>query len=342
MNYFNNNINYIFLLIIIFSNYSFGKEFDKIFEINHEIKSGESIDKSLNQSFDKMIYRLSGSTKPSNIWKIINAGNSRKDFIVKYTVKDYRGKPHVSSEFNQALLEQTFRKLNIPIIGKSRPVYMVLLEIDNGLSNPYFVSDISTNEMDEHLQNKIANFSSSRGVYIDLPTFDLRDAENLFSYNYLIDPNKYLESKYDYDHLINIKATKVGINEWNLSGDLEETLITENFNKDFSIKFFDMLDSKVSYFLKLISISYETNNIYNIKIEGINNANEYERVKELLNKIIGINGIKVNKFSSKTLYCQVNFYGQFETLMKVIEENSFLNLLETNDTSNNIHIKYKS
>jgi len=103
-----------------------------------------------------------------------------------------------------------------------------------------------------------------------------------------------------------------------------------------------MLDSKVSYFLKLISISYETNNIYNIKIEGINNANEYERVKELLNKIIGINGIKVNKFSSKTLYCQVNFYGQFQTLIKVIEENTFLNLIETNDTSNNIHIKYKS
>jgi len=341
MNYFSNNTNYIFLLIIIFSNVSFGKEFDELFNINNKIEIGNDIDTSLNRSFDSMVYRLSGSTKPSNIWKIINAGNARKDFITKYSIKNISGTPYIFTEFNQTLLEQTFFDLKIPIIGKSRPVYMILLEIDDGYNSPYFVSETSSNKLDILLQDKINQLASKRGVFIDLPSFDLKDSENILTYNYLIEPEKYVESKYDHDHLISIKVVKTGINEWKATGGLEAILESKNFSKDFLNVFFNMLDEEVSSSLNLKTISYESNNSFSLKIENINTVNDYEQIKDLLFGIIGLNNIKVNKFSNNTLFCEINFYGELETLLIEIVENTYLNLLNTTDLGDNISIEYK-
>ena len=341
MNYFSNNINYIFLLIIIFSNLSFGKEFDQLFKINHKIESGQNIDTSLNRSFDDMIYRLSGSTQPSNVWKIINAGNARKDFITKYSIKNISGTSYIFTEFNQTLLEQTFFDLNIPIIGKSRPVYMIMLEVDDGLNSPYFVSETSSNNLDRLLQSQISELASKRGVFIVLPSFDLKDSENILSYNYLVEPEKYLESKYDYDHLISIKVIKTGINEWKVTGGLEAILESKNFNRDFLNVFFNMLDKEVSTSLNLKTISYESNNNFSLKITNINSVNDYEKIKDLLFGIIGLNNIKINKFSNKTLFCEINFYGKLGSLLQEIDENSYLNLLNTSDLEEDISIEYK-
>ena len=90
--------------MIIFSNTAFGKEFKTLFEINHKIESGVSVDKSLNQSFDKMVYRLSGSSNPSYIWRIINSGTVRKDYIVSYSVNQIDGDSFLRTQFNQKLL----------------------------------------------------------------------------------------------------------------------------------------------------------------------------------------------------------------------------------------------
>ena len=78
------------LSLIIFSNTCFGKEFDKLFVVLEPIESVSQIEKSINNSFNTMIYRLSGSDSPSNIWKIINAGNARKNFIKSYSIKNIR------------------------------------------------------------------------------------------------------------------------------------------------------------------------------------------------------------------------------------------------------------
>ncbi|MDC3086860.1 DUF2066 domain-containing protein, partial [Gammaproteobacteria bacterium] len=69
------NIKYCLLCLIIFSNTSFGKDFTELFTIYEPVADTKQIEKSINKSFNIMVYRLSGSSSPSNIWKIINAGN---------------------------------------------------------------------------------------------------------------------------------------------------------------------------------------------------------------------------------------------------------------------------
>ena len=91
------------LSLIIFSNTSFGKEFDKLFVVLEPIDSVSQIEKSINNSFNTMIYRLSGSDSPSNIWKIINAGNARKNFIKSYSIKNINNESYLEVNFEKDL-----------------------------------------------------------------------------------------------------------------------------------------------------------------------------------------------------------------------------------------------
>ena len=102
MKYF--KFTYIFLIII--SNTSFGKEFDKLFTVYEPIIDSSNIEKSINTAFNKMIFRLSGDPSPSNIWKIINAGNNRKDFITSYSIENQNGIAHL-----KVLLRNSCRRL---------------------------------------------------------------------------------------------------------------------------------------------------------------------------------------------------------------------------------------
>ena len=120
------------LSLIIFSNTCFGKEFDKLFVVLEPIESVSQIEKSINNSFNTMIYRLSGSDSPSNIWKIINAGNTRKNFIKSYSIKNIDNKSYLEVSFDKDLLIEVFNELTIPVLSSSRPVILFLIEIDSG------------------------------------------------------------------------------------------------------------------------------------------------------------------------------------------------------------------
>ena len=94
--------------LIIFSNTSFGKEFNELFTIYEAIEDPSKIEKTINNSFNTMIYRLSGDPSPSNIWKIINAGNVRKDFIKSYSIKNINDQSFLQVDFDKDLLVKKF------------------------------------------------------------------------------------------------------------------------------------------------------------------------------------------------------------------------------------------
>ena len=66
-------VRYNIFLLIIFSISCFGKQFDKLFTVYEPIENTSEIEASIKNSFDTMVYRLSGDESASNIWKIINA-----------------------------------------------------------------------------------------------------------------------------------------------------------------------------------------------------------------------------------------------------------------------------
>ena len=85
----NNFIKHFIVVLIIFSTQSFGNEFNELFTIYVPIENSSKIESSINSSFNNLIFRISGSNSPSNIWRIINSGSARKDFITSYLIKNY-------------------------------------------------------------------------------------------------------------------------------------------------------------------------------------------------------------------------------------------------------------
>ena len=217
----NNLIKHFIVGLIIFSNFSFGKEFSELFTIYEPIKNSSNIEKSINISFNKMVYRLSGSDSPSNIWKIINSGVSRKDLIISYSIKNIDDLSYLQVNFDQSLIIKAFNNLSIPVVGYSRPVVFFLIEIDSGSEAPYFLSSaISPRRVDNILKDNMNKLSQDRGIFLELPIFDLEDTKTLSSMSVFNSPNEYISSKYNYDNLIQIKITNSGLGEWVLSGDI--------------------------------------------------------------------------------------------------------------------------
>ena len=210
------------LSIIIFSNVLFAKEFDQLFKVYTPINNSSEIEKSINNSFNIMIYRLSGSESPSNIWKIINAGNKRKDFIKSYSLRNIDGKSFLEVSFNKDHLINIFNELSIPVVGNSRPVVLFMINVDSGKKNPYILSNhVYNNDLDNKINNFLNQISKSRGVYLELPELDLFNINEIKNYEKLMNTKELVSSQYNYDLLSEINILKIGPNKWSVTGDIK-------------------------------------------------------------------------------------------------------------------------
>jgi hypothetical protein len=288
-----------------------------------------------------MVYRLSGSSNPSYIWRIINSGTVRKDFIVSYSVNQMDGDSFLRTQFNQKLLEEKFRQLEIPLIGKSRPMFIVIAKIDNGVDEPYFLNDDVANVFDKSFKELINTISENRGVFIEIPILDLIDTQNIKDFNYLLDPNDYLKSKYSYEDIVNVEITKIDIENWSVTGDIEKLIKSANFQNEFIESFQKTLNDKVSKYLNGLQIEFLEKNTLSLNIANIQSVEDYENVIDGLNSIIGIEEIKINAFAKNTLISNIYFFGNIERFINVIDDKSRFKLTNVSDNKKDIFIEYK-
>ena len=340
--YSTKNIKYFLLLLIMFSIPSFGKNFKELFVIYEPIEDSTLIEKSINQAFNTMIYRLSGNSSPSNIWRIINAGNTRKDFITSYSVKNINERSYLEVNFDKNLLIEKFKDLEIPIVGNSRPVILFLIKIDSGNSAPYFViMEKDNNHINELIRNSINKYSDSRGIFLELPELDLYDKINLFNYEKLIDSKDYISSKHKYDTLITLDLIKIGLDNWSVSGDLDVKYNAKDFSRDFINDFDELIENIIDKILKknLIDISEETS--IKITINNIKNVEYYRTSRSVMESLVGVKNLEIEKFEVDNISYKVNIYGDFDSVQKQISVNNSFVILESSFNERYLHLAYK-
>ena len=331
---------FIFCLII-FSNTCFGKEFDKLFVVFEPIINSSQIEKSINNSFNTMIYRLSGSNTPSNIWKIINEGNSRKDYIKSYSIKNFDEKSFLEVSFNKDKLIKTFNKLSIPVIGNSRPVILFLIKIDTGINEPYYLTDSTVqSSLDFSIKNVLKNISSSRGIFLELPELDLVDVKNLSNYKKVIGLKDLVDENYSYNDFIELNIVKTGINSWQITGEINITISNENFLDLFIDEFVKYVNQSINNFLNTFMIDTSKTELLNISINNISSFEDYKYSKKILEDLIVFKDIDVNKFDNDKVFYQLNVYGEFQSFLKEISENNFFKIESFNKETSDINIIY--
>jgi hypothetical protein len=338
----NNLTKHLTVIVIIFSNLSFGKEFNELFTIYEPIENTSKIEQSINLSFNNMVYRLSGDDSPSNIWKIINSGTSRKDLIISYSVKNIDDLSYLQVKFNQDMLVSKFKELSIPIVGYSRPVVLFLLEVDSGSDQPYFISsNKEIHDMDKVLRKTLNTISKERGIFLELPIFDLEDTKKISSFNILADPKAYIASKYDYHKLVNIKISNLGLNDWLISGDMNANFESSNFIVDFEEKFRTFLSRLIDDSLAEFQVQTSNQSFAYISIKGINTHEDYLELNKKMTMILSIPNLEIISFSGSTIAYKATTYGSIDSILKEIESNGFLDILVSEEDSNSINLYYK-
>ena len=337
----NNFIKHFIVGLIIFSNQSFGKEFNELFTIYEPIENSSSIESSINSSFNNLIYRVSGSNSSSNIWKIINSGSSRKDFITSYSIKKYDGNSFLEVKFNQDKVISKFKELSIPIISHSRPVIFFLIEVESGAETSYFISQESNTDLDNIFINTLDRLSNQRGIFLELPIFDLADQRILSDSNILSTPREYLISKYDFDNLLDIKLINLGFNEWSFSGDINAAISSESYITDIETIFLEHVESIISKALENLVIDTTNTFITKIYVTGIDTYEDYKISKDKLLKLIAISDLEILSFKNNTIEFKATIMGDMNSLRRDVLNNSFfdINNLNKSEALNLVYLK---
>ena len=327
--------------LIIFSNTCFGKEFDKLFVVLEPIESVSQIEKSLNNSFNTMVYRLSGSDSPSNIWKIINAGNSRKNFIKSYSVKNIDNKSFLEVDFDKNLFIEVFKELSIPVLSSSRPVILFLIEIDSGNDEPYYLTNSQNNsELDVLLKNYLKNESTLRGIFLEIPELDLIDVNQLINFEKLIDIEDIIKEKHIFDELIKVKISKTGIDQWSIGGDIKMTLNERDFIDPFIRQFKNHTKTRINKLLRENVINTSKKGVINISVSNINSYQDYERSRKVIENLVGLRDIDVSRFDIDTVFYKLGIYGDFDSIAKEISESNFFEIVSQYKDNSEININF--
>jgi hypothetical protein len=315
------------LSIIIFSNVFFAKEFDELFKVYTPINNTSEIEKSINNSFNIIIYRLSGSESPSNIWKIINAGNTRKDFIKSYSLRNIEGNGFLEVIFNKDYLINVFNELSIPVVGNSRPVILFMINIDSGTKKPYILSNyVSNNNLDHKINHFLNQTSKSRGVFLELPELDLFNMNAIQNYEKLINIKEFVSSQYNYDLLFEINITKIGPNKWSVTGDMQfeyegaafDTYFTNNLNNFVNNKIDDLLAKR----------KIEISNTSNLKVTftNIKNYEDYKKLKKVIDNLVGVKSTNISTFNMESIYYDIVVYGNLSNFINEISDSNYINI----------------
>ena len=329
------------LSLIIFSNTCFGKEFDKLFVVLEPIESVSQIEKSLNNSFNVMIYRLSGSDSPSNIWRIINAGNARKNFIKSYSIKNIDNQSYLEVNFDKNLLIEVFKELSIPVLSTSRPIILFLIEIDSGNDEPYYLTNSQNNsELDILLKNYLKNESTLRGIFLEIPELDLIDVNQLINFEKLIDIEDIIKEKYIFDELIKVKISKTGIDQWSIVGDINMTVNERDFINPFIEQFKKHTKTTINRMLEENVINTSINGIINISVANINSYQDYETSRKVIENFVGLRDIDISRFDIDTVFYKLGIYGDFDSIVKEISESNFFEIVSQYKDNSEININF--
>ena len=320
-------VKYIFLLII-FSNQIFAKDFDNLFNINMEIQD-DSIDESIDKSFNDLIFRLMGYQDLEKL-KMIKGNYSSKDFLKRYGVVSLDQRKYLQASFDEDIVMKQFIENDISFIGRNRPVIFLDIQIDNGFNKPFKIESVPYKTgLESSIQRIFIDISEKRGLFYEFPL----DTIKLDKKDYFFDNEEYNEfDQYKFDYFDSMLITRSGINYWSMS------------YKD-EISFFDNADDMIER-IKLLFNDLSTDYLRNfildnsartikMKVDKVYTEEQFENLLFILDKMISIKEYSIRSFKHNEISFSLTIFGTEDQFIKSVKthkdllyENSSKNFIE--------------
>jgi len=334
------NLGFFFLLYLSLSNPVYAKELSTLFEVKIPADQYTNTNDGLNKAFNQLIKKLSGSRSKKYLWRIGDAKLKKIDFVSSYSIESFEDSETLIAQFNASTLIPELRDLGIPLIGFNRPVILFLLKVDTGESKPIFLEDSHTSSsVSSEIVSILSTIGKERGVYLELPTFDLED-QNLFGQpNILFEPSQYIQDKFYNDGFLSVQISRVGINQWSIDGDLQSSSpIREEMLLDF-------LEEQIHLYLDdFLEVTPLAAGLLGdeilLSVHGLKSFQDFQFVELELDKIFSIKSKQYHLFSPSQIEYRAQLFQTKDSLLKELRGSSALIVKSFDDQLNKLTLEY--
>jgi hypothetical protein len=333
-------IKILLLLNFLLVNMAFSKEFPALFEVKIPVDQYTNTNDGLNKAFNRLIQKLSGSRSKKFLWRIGDAQLNKIEFVSSYSTELIGEQEFLSVKFNSEALIPELRKIGTPLIGFNRPVILMLFKIDTGESTPvYLDNSASTDLMSAKIKQTFMDIALQRGVYLELPEFDLEDQNLLNQTNILFSPSDYIQEKFYNDAFLAIDLVRVGINQWSVGGDLktiaplQEKQVIEFFENTIHAFLDELLE------VKPLEPGTSGERLM-VSIQGLNNFHDFQSVESELDKIFAIKSRSFHAFQRTKIDYMTQLFQTKDSLMKELRGSTKFLIKEYNADTNHLKLEY--
>ena len=322
------------------ANTAFTKELPALFEVKIPDDQYTNTNDGLNKAFNRLIQKLSGSRSKKFLWRIGDAQLNKIEFVSSYSTELIGEQEFLSVKFNGEALIPKLRKIGTPLIGFNRPVILILFKIDTGESSPvYLSSSSSSSKLDLEIKQVFKNIALERGVYLELPEFDLEDQNLLNQANILFSPSNYIQDKFYNDAFLAIDLVRIGINQWSVDGDLktisplQEKQVIEFFQNAIHKFLDDLLE------VKPLEPGASGERMM-VSIHGLSDFQDFQSVESELDKIFAIKSRSFHTFERTKIDYLTQLFQTKDSLIKELRGSTKFLIKEYNADNNELKLEY--
>ena len=333
-------IKILILLNVLMANIAFTKELPALFEVKIPEDQYTNTNDGLNKAFNRLIQKLSGSRSKQFLWRIGDAQLNKIEFVSSYSTELIGEQEFLSVRFNGESLIPELRKIGTPLIGFNRPVILILFKIDTGESAPvYLSSSSSSDQLAAEINQTFKNIALERGVYLELPEFDLEDENLLNQANILFSPSNYIEEKFYNDAFLAIELVRIGINQWSVNGDLKSIspLQEKQVIEFFKNAVHEFLDDFLE--VKPLEPGASGERVM-VSIQGLKNFQDFQSVESELDKIFAIKSRSFHAFERTKINYMTQLFQTKDSLMKELRGSTKFLIKEYNADTNQLKLEY--
>ena len=322
------------------ANTAFTKELPALFEVKIPDDQYTNTNDGLNKAFNRLIQKLSGSRSKKFLWRIGDAQLNKIEFVSSYSTELIGEQEFLSVKFNGEALIPELRKIGTPLIGFNRPVILILFKIDTGESSPVYLSSSSSSiKLDLEIKQVFKNIALERGVYLELPEFDLEDQNLLNQANILFSPSNYIQDKFYNDAFLAIDLVRIGINQWSVDGDLktisplQEKQVIEFFQNAIHEFLDDLLE------VKPLEPGASGERMM-VSIHGLSDFQDFQSVESELDKIFAIKSRSFHTFERTKINYLTQLFQTKDSLIKELRGSTKFLIKEYNADNNELKLEY--
>ncbi|MDC0332600.1 DUF2066 domain-containing protein [Gammaproteobacteria bacterium] len=333
-------IKILLLLNFLLVNMAFSKELPALFEVKIPIDQYTNTNDGLNKAFNRLIHKLSGSRSKKFLWRIGDAQLNKIEFVSSFSTELIGEEEFLSVKFNSEALIPELRKIGTPLIGFNRPVILILFKIDAGESAPvYLSSGTSSDQFASEIKQTFKNIALERGVYLELPEFDLEDQNLLNQANILFSPSNYIQEKFYNDAFLNIELVRIGINQWSINGDLKtiSPLQEKQVIEFFQNAIHEFLDEFLE--VKPLEPGASGERVM-VTIQGLNNYQDFQSVESELDKIFAIKSRSFHAFQRTKIDYTTQLFLTKDSLIKELRGSTKFLIKEYNEDTQHLKLEY--